>query len=62
MYSKVNIYSYEPPIISFMQSFFAGKSEAYLDKLDSVPVGHMTYGLAFHLELSKVLRHGYSLN
>ena len=45
-----------------MQSFFAGKSEAYLDKLDSVPVGHMTYGLAFHLELTKVLRHGYSLN
>ncbi len=61
MYSKVNIYSYEPPIISFMQSFSVGKSEAYLDKLDSVPVGHMTYGLAFHLELTKVLRHGYSL-
>jgi len=38
---------------------FKGEGERFLCKLDSAPVGSLTYGLAFHQQYTKLLRYPY---
>jgi len=39
---------------------FKGETDFYVNKIESIPVGHITYGLAFHQSHTKLLRYPYS--